>query len=154
MRKSIQPKYAEKCHFDYHLRRIFVKGGGIVVAASSLLCGPNTALDIGNVFIFRARVELGAQVGGDGTSWAFEFGVAEDRSDAEAALPMRATDALECAFKTGLLPVVCGLRSDKMNLLGDGDEERNSIHEHDIDAQGHILAGVKDLRRETVRCSS
>ena len=122
--------------------------------ASSLLCGPNAALDIGNAFIFRADVELGAWVGGDGASQAFEFGVAEDHSDTEVALPMCAMDALECAFKTRLLPVVHGLRSDKMNLLGDGDKERNSIHEHEIDAQGHILVGVKDLRRETVRCSS
>jgi hypothetical protein len=56
VRKGVQPKHAEKYHFDGHPRRIFVKGGGVLVATSSFFCRANTSLDVGNMFVFPADV--------------------------------------------------------------------------------------------------
>jgi hypothetical protein len=143
--KSIQPEDAEENHFDQHSRRILVKWSGGVVATGSFLSGPDTSLDVGDVFVLTADVEFTAEVGGDGATGAFKFGVTKDHGDAEAAFTVDAVYALKRALETGLFSVVKGLGGYEMNLLRNGHEERDSIHEHEVNTESHVAIAVKDL---------
>jgi hypothetical protein len=56
MWESIDPEDAEKYQFDDHSRRKVVKRRYVLRAAGPFFSGADTALDIGNVFVFATFV--------------------------------------------------------------------------------------------------
>ena len=134
VRKGIQPESVEENHLNDHAWGKMIERSHVVCAARAFLGCADAALNVGDMFIFAADVQLGLDVSGNSSARAFEFGITDDEVDFEAALAIDAMDALQGIDKSVFLSVVEDLRCDEADVPGNRHKERNLIHEHYVNA--------------------
>jgi hypothetical protein len=74
------------------------------------------------------------EVGGDGATGAFKFGVSKNESDAETSFAVDPVDPLERFSEGGLLPIVEDFRHYEADVARNGHKESDLIYKHYVDA--------------------
>jgi hypothetical protein len=74
------------------------------------------------------------EVGDDGTTVAFKFGVSKNESDAETLFAVDPVDLLERFSEGGLLTIVEDFRGYEANVAGKGHKEWDLIDKHYVHA--------------------
>jgi hypothetical protein len=88
------------------------------VTARAFLCCADAALNVGDMFVIAADVQLGLAVSGNSSARAFEFGITDDEVDFEAALAIDAMDTFRGFDERVFFSVVEDLRGDETDLSG------------------------------------
>jgi hypothetical protein len=132
--EGVDPENAEEYYLNDHARRKLVQRCHVIRASNPFFHGPNTPLDVGNVFIFAANVEFRSENCRHITAGAFKFRVTKNIGDLESTFMIDAMDSLEGC----LLPIVEDFGGNKTDVLRDGEEKRNPVDKHDVDAEGNV----------------
>jgi hypothetical protein len=150
VRKSIQPENVEENHLNEHACGKTIKRSHVVCAAHAFLGCADAALNVGDMFVFVADVQLGLDVSGNSSARAFEFGITNDEVGFEAALAIDAMDAFQGFDERVFFSVVEDLRGDETDVSGNRHKEWNLIHEHNVDAQSDVVVLLHDALWDVV----
>ena len=116
-----------------------IDGSCVIGASCSFLGGANGTFNIWYVLIFAANVQFRLEVGGHCASGALEFAIAKDVGNFETAFAVYALNALEGRDERWCLSVLEEFTGEEADVLRDRDEERNIVHNHDVNAPSDFL---------------
>jgi hypothetical protein len=136
--EGVDPENPEEYHLDDHARRKLVERCHVIRASNPFFCGPNTLLNVGNVFIFAANVEFRFENCRHITVGAFKLRVTKNISDLESAFTIDVMDSLEAFDERCVLLIVEDFSGNKTDVPRDGEEKRNRLDKHDVDAEGYV----------------
>jgi hypothetical protein len=97
------------------------------------------------MFVLAANVQFRLEDGSDGATSTFEFGVTEDGVDWKAAFAIDAVDFGESLDKRLFFAVAEHSCSNELYASGNGQEERNFVHKHEIDTERDVVVLIHDL---------
>ena len=137
--KSIQPKYFTIGQLKDHARRDVHKRDGIITAAHTFLDSADVAFDVSDVLIASGGIEMNAHTE-QVAFHALESTVREGMSQAETAPIVDPGDIAYGGDKGRLILIGQSFDGAELNVSGDGDKERKTIHMHDVSTErDHLI---------------
>jgi hypothetical protein len=115
--ECVEPKNAQKYHFDNQLGRVALKTSALVRASGTLLDSANASFYLRHVFILTGNVESSFHVCGYRPMKAFKFEVSMNVGHSKASLKICAVNLWETVHECLLLSVRNSLGSnEKMDM--------------------------------------
>ena len=109
------------------------EGHGAVSGTGAFFHGTDASFDVGDMLISSSCVEHW-KMGTDG----LEFMVSKDSGHRKSSLAIDFYDTFGFLHNSCDVPVGQSFDSDKLQISGNCDEERNFVDEHDVDTQRDI----------------
>ena len=146
--KGVEPKHSVFNHVNQHESGDIFEGHGAVSGTGAFFYGTDASFDVGDMLISSSCVEHW-KMGTDG----LEFMVSKDSGHRKSSLAIDFYDALGFLNNSGDVPVRQSFDSDKLQIAGDGDEERNFVDKHDVNTQRDVGMIRLDVRRYRIKIS-